>query len=586
MADTRALEAARRLLATVEDARGALLEVAASNLPPLRARRLAAAARPGRPATPVLVRIRRLQDVADGRATESPASEDAMPRFSPQALAEAARARAVRTRIAALEQEARAAFTPGPARRDDAPPDDTFSEPLVRAALAVRLLGMGLPRDRVLELVALPDDAVPHEVPAEPTPEEPHPAWAAPPPGAGAQAAPATPPPPALAEPGAAPPPADTSSPRAPREAPDGAHRGDVPATPVLVTEVALPPPPPRPAWTDADYVLGGDGRSSAEEPAELRGQVPEIRFPTVALPVQAVRRGAGFVTGYRWDSLPISGEGAEPVDEDPVATPRAVVPEFTLPEPPEAAPDGDAFARVITAIRVAGLQPPPEADGLYDDVPTVIRDDVELESDEDATPSVARPVAPEPPAAPVVAEFREESTDPRPPAAVLPEDHPDVRAALAEALRRTEVADLPGALAGWSAVLALCPSHLEALLARARVHVELADSTSALRDAAAAEALAPFAAGPRMVRAEAYFAQKDYGAAVVAYDSALVADPFREHPDHALALCRRGLARFYLKDWHGACEDLDAARAMDSRIPHVGTYAQMARVRARGTRR
>jgi hypothetical protein len=589
VADTRALEAARRLLATVEDARGALLEVAASNLPPMRARRLAASARTGTPVTPVLVRIRRMQDAAAGRTPTVETHDDA-PRFSPQALAEAARARAVRMRIASLEEEARAVTAPASAtlRRDDTPPDGTFSEPLVRAALAVRLLGLGLPRDRVLDLVALPDDAVPHDVPAvEPPPAAPivPPAsvtpWPLVPlpvevPGAGAQAAPATPRPDPVA-PGPATPPADEPAPVRVEPAPPD-------APPVGVTVEATVVIAPRPVLADSDYILGGEGRSSAEEPDELRGQVPEIRFPSIAQPVQTVRRGGGFVTGYRWDSLPSGAHGPDTVDEAAPDVPRPVVAEYTLPEP--AAPAGDAFARVITAIRVAGLQPPPEAAGLYDDVPTVLRDDLELDGDDDPTPSVARVREHAAEAAPVVPELREESTDPRPPPArTLPEDHPDVRAAVADAERVTDAADLPGALAAWSAVLALCPSHGPALLARARVRVELADGTGALRDVAAAEALAPFDAAPRLVRAEVYFAQKDYGAAVVAYDSALVADPFREHPGHAMALCRRGLARFYLKDWNGACEDLDAARAMDPRIPHVGTYAQMARARARGGR-
>jgi len=128
-------------------------------------------------------------------------------------------------------------------------------------------------------------------------------------------------------------------------------------------------------------------------------------------------------------------------------------------------------------------------------------------------------------------------------------------------------------AATAWGEVLSLAPDDVEARLGRGSALQELGDFAAAAEDLAYAVTLAPAAFAPAQAIADLAFFRKDYEESIVRYDAALRIDP-----SHALALCRRGLARFHLRDWRNAAADLELARATDPTIPQIDTYIRLAR--------
>jgi tetratricopeptide (TPR) repeat protein len=150
------------------------------------------------------------------------------------------------------------------------------------------------------------------------------------------------------------------------------------------------------------------------------------------------------------------------------------------------------------------------------------------------------------------------------------PTDAEDHRSAARSAAERGLFGD---AVSLWSAFLARVPDDLDARLGRGIALQELGDFSAAAEDLAYAVALAPGAFAPVIALADLSFFRKDYDESIIRYDAALRIDP-----GHAMALCRRGLARFHLRDWRAAAADLEAARATDPSIPQIDTYIRLAR--------
>ena len=48
--------------------------------------------------------------------------------------------------------------------------------------------------------------------------------------------------------------------------------------------------------------------------------------------------------------------------------------------------------------------------------------------------------------------------------------------------------------------------------------------------------------------------------------------------PNHAMAMCRRGISHYYRKNYDTAVADLTRAQALDPDIPNISTYVGMAK--------
>jgi hypothetical protein len=346
--------------------------------------------------------------------------------------------------------------------------------------------------------------------------------------------------------------------------------------------------------------------------PPEGADLVPEVRFPTLDTPmtIRSSPRG-GIVAELRWSDLsPARAPEGAPEVPGPAEAPEAAradapaLPETTgtaLGGPPARSwqlspeirlPEGPARSVTPTAVKAGVLRLAPATTTpvpIAQDAPTVPVVQVEHAPPRvQVAPTVAVvQVAYAPPrvqAAPTVAVVQVEVTEDVPsvttvdvniedawfetmPTSTDAEDH---RTAAKSAAERGLYAD---AVSLWGMVLARMPDDLEGRVGRGGALQELGDFQAAAEDLAYAVALAPGAFAPALALADLNFFRKDYEESIVRYDTVLSIDP-----GHAMALCRRGLARFHLRDWRSAAVDLEAARATDPTIPQIDTYIRLAR--------
>ena len=54
--------------------------------------------------------------------------------------------------------------------------------------------------------------------------------------------------------------------------------------------------------------------------------------------------------------------------------------------------------------------------------------------------------------------------------------------------------------------------------------------------------------------------------------------DALRELPEHAMAICRRGICYYYKRNFVEALTDLENAYRLDKSIPNIATYVVMAK--------
>ena len=67
------------------------------------------------------------------------------------------------------------------------------------------------------------------------------------------------------------------------------------------------------------------------------------------------------------------------------------------------------------------------------------------------------------------------------------------------------------------------------------------------------------------------FFAKKHYAQAIQHYTNALERDP-----DHAMALCRRGICHHYKRQPERALDDLRSAARVDPEIANIDRYIRM----------
>ena len=77
---------------------------------------------------------------------------------------------------------------------------------------------------------------------------------------------------------------------------------------------------------------------------------------------------------------------------------------------------------------------------------------------------------------------------------------------------------------------------------------------------------------GASLEAGDAAFEREDYPAAIAHFDAVIEADPA-----NAEAWLRRGLSKYFSDDFDGAHADLLEAQRLDSELPNLGTYIQMA---------
>ena len=79
----------------------------------------------------------------------------------------------------------------------------------------------------------------------------------------------------------------------------------------------------------------------------------------------------------------------------------------------------------------------------------------------------------------------------------------------------------------------------------------------------------------PHVEMGDLFFARKDYSRAIAHYDDAL-----ELHPEHAMALCRRGISHHHTRRPSQAIEDLKQAARIDPNIPNISRYVRMVSTR------
>jgi tetratricopeptide (TPR) repeat protein len=135
---------------------------------------------------------------------------------------------------------------------------------------------------------------------------------------------------------------------------------------------------------------------------------------------------------------------------------------------------------------------------------------------------------------------------------------HPDLAAAYNNrGATRYELGDLAGALTDFDEALRLQPNNADLLSNRGAVRAELGDLAGAGDDCRCAETLAPANAHVHARRGVLLHEQRDFPAAVVAYDRALEINP-RLFCVYLL----RGNARYHGSDWRGLRADYQTAFA------------------------
>ena len=114
---------------------------------------------------------------------------------------------------------------------------------------------------------------------------------------------------------------------------------------------------------------------------------------------------------------------------------------------------------------------------------------------------------------------------------------------------------------------------HYNAYLERGRVHLDLGDYGRAMSDFTVANDIHPNNPNTGVALADLFFARKEYSRAVEFYTDAL-----RELPEHAMAICRRGICYYYKRNFVEALTDLENAYRLDKSIPNIATYVVMAK--------
>jgi tetratricopeptide (TPR) repeat protein len=172
----------------------------------------------------------------------------------------------------------------------------------------------------------------------------------------------------------------------------------------------------------------------------------------------------------------------------------------------------------------------------------------------------------PERPAAPTPAPEK-----PRPPGApTLTAKQVEALVGQAEAAARRNVHE---AVLLYSDVLDAQPNHPRALTARGRLYLDLGDFPRAISDLLRATERDPSDVLAHAGIGDFWFARKDYRRAISACDAAMVIAP-----DNADILYRRGMSRYYSRDFGPAVEDMERARKIDPRLPSIDTYLDRAR--------
>ena len=135
-------------------------------------------------------------------------------------------------------------------------------------------------------------------------------------------------------------------------------------------------------------------------------------------------------------------------------------------------------------------------------------------------------------------------------------------------AFRRGALGD---AYAHLTDVLDWSPDHLEARLMRGRCARDQGDTTAALSDFTRAMLSAPHSPLPHVDLGDLSFATKDYAQAIDHYTAAI-----DREPDHAMALCRRGICHHYRRRPDLALGDLESAARIDPDIANINRYIRM----------
>lgn len=153
----------------------------------------------------------------------------------------------------------------------------------------------------------------------------------------------------------------------------------------------------------------------------------------------------------------------------------------------------------------------------------------------------------------------------------------------ISESLDRAREALKEGALAEavgfYSDVIDRDGKHYDAYLERGRVHLDLGDYGRAMSDFTVANDIHPENPNTGIALADLFFARKEYSRAIEFYTDAL-----RELPEHAMAICRRGICHYYKRNFDKAMTDLENAYRLDKSIPNIATYVVMAKKKVKST--
>ena len=134
---------------------------------------------------------------------------------------------------------------------------------------------------------------------------------------------------------------------------------------------------------------------------------------------------------------------------------------------------------------------------------------------------------------------------------------------------------NIRAAVVHFSDVLDWDHEQIESRLARGRCRRDLGDTAGAMSDFLQSQAHAPHSPEPHVEMGDLFFARKDYSRAIAHYDDAL-----ELHPEHAMALCRRGISHHHTRRPSQAIEDLKQAARVDPNIPNISRYVRMVSTR------
>jgi tetratricopeptide (TPR) repeat protein len=165
------------------------------------------------------------------------------------------------------------------------------------------------------------------------------------------------------------------------------------------------------------------------------------------------------------------------------------------------------------------------------------------------------------------------------PPAPVIPAgpSPQQISAALKAAYAATESGNMRAGVDLFSDVIDADPDNVAAHVGRGRLFLDLGDYTRAMSDFMVGEEIDESSPEPQVAIGDLYFARKDYRKAIDYFNDALALSP-----NHAMAVCRRGISHYYRKNYPEALADLRKAESIDEDIPNIGTYITMAKKKSR----